>query len=82
MKHRDRELEIMSFKHRIDKFRESLIPGMTLRVYPSTDSMEFDKKSRPAKVKRVYKHFVHLVDDKGFNYCPTYAKLLIDWGNI
>ena len=72
--------EMISFARRVKKFRESLKPGMTLKVHPSTDSQTFDKKTKLAKVVEIYKHYVHLQDDDGFNYGPTYQTLLM-WGN-
>lgn len=70
----------MEFGRRIKKFKDSLVPGMSLKVHPSTDSPQFDSKVRLAKVVGIYGHYVHLQDDKGNNYGPTYAKLL-EWGN-
>lgn len=71
----------ISFRKRIEKFKNSLRPGMSLKVYPSTDNQTLDRKSRFAKIQEIYNNYVLLEDDNGFKYGPTYAKLL-EWGNV
>ena len=78
---KEKNANMMNFSHRIERFRDSLVPGMYLTVYLYTGDQDIDKKPRKAKVIRKYRDWVELQDENGFRYGPTYSKLLIDWGN-
>ena len=71
----------LSFANRIKKFRESLIPGMTLKVHEHTGDVTVDSKVILARVIKIYENWVLLEDDKGKKYGPTYFNLFA-WGNI
>ena len=74
------EAEALAFSKRIEKFREELIPGMTLKVHEHTGDTAVDNKTIFAKVIKTYENWVVLEDDKGKNYGPTYYNLFA-WGN-
>ena len=70
----------LGFAYKIKVFREHLVPGHYLKVYPSTGNSEIDHKMRLAIIEDIYPNYVHLKDDKGFHYGPTYPELF-SWGN-
>lgn len=76
----DEEAGAMAFAERIKKFRDSLVPGMTLKIHEYTGDPKVDQKVLLARVIHVYKNWVLLEDDKGKKHGPTYFNLF-EWGN-
>ena len=74
------EAEATAFGKRIRKFRDSLVPGMSLTVYLVTGDQKIDTVPRKAKILKTYENWCLLQDDKGLKYGPTYFNLLA-WGN-
>ena len=76
----EEQTEALAFSKRIKKFRESLIPGTTLKVHEHTGDTSIDEKVILARIIKVYENWVLLEDDKGKKYGPTYFNLFA-WGN-
>ena len=72
--------EATAFARQLQKFKDSIAPGMTFTVYLETEDQKIDTKPRKARVIEKHPNWLLLKDDRGFRYGPTYHKLL-SWGN-